>query len=357
MKEPANNVRRQFTDLKNKGLRNRLSTIDWEAEANDILKQITAYWQKISKSEKKAIGLFDIRWDDAATNQAVEFDFEENNNPDEIMAEGANKNEPVITFSALFKKLGVSTNGSEFEVTKEILCGFVCEIILASTLSEEFSAIKKKKKYYIAFSKFHDDDESEIIYDSTDGVPSSVKDGELDLKAFIKACKKEDVKTVLKQIPLVQKIAEAKERDKFLSAATDLYIDCWRSGDDLSAMQLIKEFVDIQKLFGPSTKKIDPMDGLNMKLTTIPEALIIGAINSRNSELLDLSLKLLPLKLTYPKLAFNIACVFAKKKDKENMLDYVNQALKLNKTKKEFLADEDFKSYLSDPDFKKIIGN
>jgi len=61
----------------------------------------------------------------------------------------------------------------------------------------------------------------------------------------------------------------------------------------------------------------------------------------------------------YASAHFNLACVYALKKeegDKSKMLEYLKKAIKLDdKYKKDAKEDEDFKKYLKNPDFKKLV--
>lgn len=55
-------------------------------------------------------------------------------------------------------------------------------------------------------------------------------------------------------------------------------------------------------------------------------------------------------------LAFNIACLHAKEKNKKSMLAAVKNALELEKTSDEFFEDEAFNDYHEDEDFLKALG-
>ncbi|MEL7268919.1 MAG: hypothetical protein AAGL34_05065 [Bacteroidota bacterium] len=54
-------------------------------------------------------------------------------------------------------------------------------------------------------------------------------------------------------------------------------------------------------------------------------------------------------------LAFNIACLHAKEKNKKSMLQLVENAMDLGKTPNEFYADEAFNPYLNDSDFLELM--
>ncbi|MEM6895252.1 MAG: hypothetical protein AAF554_16270 [Bacteroidota bacterium] len=54
-------------------------------------------------------------------------------------------------------------------------------------------------------------------------------------------------------------------------------------------------------------------------------------------------------------LAFNIACLHAKEKNKKSMLELIENAMDLGKMSNEFFADEAFTSYLNDEDFLELM--
>jgi hypothetical protein len=54
-------------------------------------------------------------------------------------------------------------------------------------------------------------------------------------------------------------------------------------------------------------------------------------------------------------LLYNLACFYALKGDKENMLSATTKALSLGKLKSQFLRDSDFKNYLQDEDFLSLF--
>jgi len=54
-------------------------------------------------------------------------------------------------------------------------------------------------------------------------------------------------------------------------------------------------------------------------------------------------------------LVFNLACFYALKQDKKNMLATIKKAMELGKPKNQFLGDKDFKVYYQDDDFLRVI--
>lgn len=60
-------------------------------------------------------------------------------------------------------------------------------------------------------------------------------------------------------------------------------------------------------------------------------------------------------KITDQRLAFNIACYHAIRKDKAEMLNAIKIAVKLGKPKEQFMNDTDFSIYHKDPDFIKAL--
>jgi|GEM_PF-1908724 len=61
--------------------------------------------------------------------------------------------------------------------------------------------------------------------------------------------------------------------------------------------------------------------------------------------------KLMPEKITDSRVAFNLACLYSLRKDKENLLKYMKLALQLGHEPNRFKQEADFKDYHNDPDF------
>ncbi|AKP25538.1 conserved exported hypothetical protein [Leptospira interrogans serovar Manilae] len=71
--------------------------------------------------------------------------------------------------------------------------------------------------------------------------------------------------------------------------------------------------------------------------------------------LLFLGNQMIPNDVTDPRLYFNLACLYAIQRDKEEMLHNVAIALRLGQSPKDFLTDSDFDGFKKDPDFIRIV--
>lgn len=63
----------------------------------------------------------------------------------------------------------------------------------------------------------------------------------------------------------------------------------------------------------------------------------------------------LPSQITSKRLAFNVACAYSRKKNKENMLKFIKLAKSLGQEGWNFETDADFKPWLQDSDFRAAI--
>ncbi|RHX85511.1 leucine-rich repeat domain-containing protein [Leptospira stimsonii] len=149
--------------------------INWEKEAGKVLQSVRSYWGKLTEKKGKPIGIFDIRWDDAGTQYSIEFDYDtESNDPKNAMEEGCVENEPVIDFSDLIRNDLKEepediwgTMGEDYTVMQDILCRMSTEIVLLTLKEDSFQQIAKQTPYYLMFAYFHDDQDSNVIFDSS----------------------------------------------------------------------------------------------------------------------------------------------------------------------------------------------
>ncbi|EMF92177.1 leucine rich repeat protein [Leptospira santarosai str. ST188] len=155
--------------------------INWEKEADQVFQSVCSYWAKLAKKNPGPIGIFDIRWDDAATQYSIEFDYDtESNDPKNAMEEGCVDNEPVIDFSNLIRKdlkeepEGIwGTMGEDYTVLQNILCRMSTEVILHTLKEDVFLQIQKQTPYYLMFAYYHDE-ESTVIFDSSGKIRNSL---------------------------------------------------------------------------------------------------------------------------------------------------------------------------------------
>ncbi|MDI7215029.1 leucine-rich repeat domain-containing protein [Leptospira santarosai] len=156
--------------------------INWEKEADQVFQSVCSYWAKLAKKNPGPIGIFDIRWDDSATQYSIEFDYDtESNDPKNAMEEGCVDNEPVIDFSDLIQKdlkeepEGIwGTMGEDYTVLQNILCRMSTEVILHTLKENSFLQIQKQKPYYLMLAYYHDDEESTVIFDSSGKIQNSL---------------------------------------------------------------------------------------------------------------------------------------------------------------------------------------
>ncbi|EMO33460.1 leucine rich repeat protein [Leptospira santarosai str. HAI821] len=155
--------------------------INWEKEADQVFQSVCSYWAKLAKKNPGPIGIFDIRWDDSATQYSIEFDYDtESNDPKNAMEEGCVDNEPVIDFSNLIRKdlkeepEGIwETMGEDYTVLQNILCRMSTEVILHTLKEDVFLQIQKQTPYYLMFAYYHDE-ESTVIFDSSGKIRNSL---------------------------------------------------------------------------------------------------------------------------------------------------------------------------------------
>lgn len=98
------------------------------------------------------------------------------------------------------------------------------------------------------------------------------------------------------------------------------------------------------------------------KLQLTPEehervlAQFIGlAVNNNDTEKLDTLIARIPKVITWDILAYNMACYYAHKKDKKNLLKMAKRSIELEKESYQFMKDPDFEEYKTDPEFLEVI--
>jgi|GEM_PF-6206646 len=130
---------------------------------------------------------------------------------------------------------------------------------------------------------------------------------------------------------------------------TNLLIENLKNSNFTNAKFLVKNYADI----------VDNISEYISKSDVIANALVL-AILTKDNDIEKYIMKLLPenfddTDIINPLLAFNLACFYAVKKEKEKMCLYVNLAIDLGKKKEEFINDSDFKEYLDDKEFQNAL--
>ncbi len=85
-------------------------------------------------------------------------------------------------------------------------------------------------------------------------------------------------------------------------------------------------------------------------------AQLIGiAINSKDESAVAALTPLIPEQVEWDILAFNLACLYASRGDRERMLRFTKRSLELGKSPAQFETDGDFAKYLGDPEFRAVL--
>ncbi len=106
--------------------------------------------------------------------------------------------------------------------------------------------------------------------------------------------------------------------------------------------------------------KLGPMKGLAKGLETgeqysMQESFAAKVLHlyssTRDEALFQFAEQLIPKEVTYTGLAFNLACLYAIRKQKTKMLEMIRTGRGLGKPKANYLRDSDFEPYRNDPEF------
>jgi hypothetical protein len=110
---------------------------------------------------------------------------------------------------------------------------------------------------------------------------------------------------------------------------------------------------DFLQAFAASTKRIEWGQAA---IETIAADGVASAQLSGDEEISELVMgELVPDPIEKDRLAFNLACYYACKEDKENVMRFTRRALELGKAGAQFLDDDDFSPYHEDADFKALL--
>lgn len=325
--------------------------IDWDSEFTNYFNCLLQYWSKLASKSKKPIGIFDIRWDDSGTNRTIEFDYEENNDPEEAMMDGAMYNEPVIDFTILFESLQLSdkNKGKVFDQVKDFLCSAAVKLIIESTKSPNFESIKKKKKHYVVFSKFHDS-ESEVIFDSS---RKEVNVDGFDSTAFAMACKEASSEKIKKLLNL---LIEEKDK-KIIEKASLPFYEMMQNiaiGDRWSSFEeLIRIYPE--KLFASLKLKVRSPLGDTREML-IHEAVICYCLLSKHTGIITRAIEMLPDKIAHPSIAFGFLQYFATSNDRQRLIKYIPQSLFYGQ-KTLIKKDPIFEKWLADKEVSEMLEN
>ncbi|AKP25212.1 Leucine rich repeat protein (fragment) [Leptospira interrogans serovar Manilae] len=167
-------LKTRIEDFEEKKYAQAFEKVDWQKVTREAYESVNSYWQELSETEKRSIGIFDVRWDDASTQYCIEFDYDlDTNDPENAMSEGCIYNKPVIDYSNFIKENLKEepeniwkTMDDDYSVMQDILCRFSIEVILLTLKNESFAVIPKQKPYYLMFAYYHDE-EASIIFDNS----------------------------------------------------------------------------------------------------------------------------------------------------------------------------------------------
>ena len=98
--------------------------------------------------------------------------------------------------------------------------------------------------------------------------------------------------------------------------------------------------------------KLELPESANQRI--LAEILAVGLVH-HDDEALAAVTKLIPTEISNDRLAFNLACHYALKRDRAAMFTYVKRALALGKTSEQFRTDSDFAAYIEDQEFIAIL--
>ena len=78
---------------------------------------------------------------------------------------------------------------------------------------------------------------------------------------------------------------------------------------------------------------------------------ILLSVVTQDDRMFLIAEQFMPEEISDKVLAFNLACLYALKKDKENLIHYTRMAIRLGKNKVDFMKDTDFEAFMNDAEF------
>jgi predicted DNA-binding WGR domain protein len=330
----------------------KLLAVEWEEEAGRIYKSIIQYWAGLAKGESDPIGIFDIRWDDGA-NMAIEFDYEKNNDLEMAMEDGCIRNTPVVDFEDFFRDtLGLSEPDFDeegFEVVKNVVCRLSQELIIQTTSSKEFGEIKKRDPHYIQFAHWHDEAPT-VIFDSSGTIQNPFEKKKEEDSAG-------DMLSIFMEYEFDPKMFEHEL--KLLYNKNNAYL---KTGKYAQSKNLVVNFtgefreMEDGKAVLCKIKMSGEQSGSEMNfLESLAADVLVLSLMTKDQQIEELAMELMPETITDGVLAFNLSCLYATKRDKPKLLNFTRIAIGLGKRKDEFMVDSDFDFYKKDPDFLSIL--
>ncbi|OJJ18324.1 hypothetical protein BKI52_26260 [marine bacterium AO1-C] len=150
-----------------------LEKVDWEAEAQKVLTDLTVFFSTINTAKLKdfeidEIGVIDLCWNEYGGD--IEVDFMPDNNFDTAFDEGCIMNNSAVDNDKFFEThFDVNGEGSwakigdDYHQIISLYYHLINEIIGVVTQQEEFQNLPKKSPCHIGFAFFHDEERTKIF--------------------------------------------------------------------------------------------------------------------------------------------------------------------------------------------------
>lgn len=122
-----------------------------------------------------------------------------------------------------------------------------------------------------------------------------------------------------------------------------------------STLGQIADQEDVWPRFLAWARVLPCMGFVGQPLERVLAQLLAIAIRDDDAEAVDALVRLVPAQVTWAILAYNLACLFARRGERAGTMTYTKRSIELGKPPQQFQEDDDFAAWLDDAEFKALL--
>ena len=218
------------------------------------------------------------------------------------------------------------------------------------TIDDRVTTLRSKGKTSDVFRLYRETYDAEISRAADEFMDEMDQDEkrQQDLSRQLKDAVEKDTSGFLKVLDRLNEIQVALPRflDVLTGCVNNAILHAHNSGDDDAACEIIESYSQHAARLGLQGEFLSELVGNSIAVSQLA--------GDRKRQEIVLT-KLLPPDIADPRLAFNLACLFAVRGDKPRVIEYAKLARGLGKPREPFFSDNDFSPFWKDEEFGKAV--
>jgi hypothetical protein len=155
---------------------------------------------------------------------------------------------------------------------------------------------------------------------------------------------------IIQVLPSIDKITDKQIESRLLCSIYNKFNDWLKAKRFDEAKKLLEASISLLPKMNILVKSGEPPISRNLKESLLSDAIVLSIL-AKDDSIFKTAEESIPNMISDGTLAFNLACLYAVKRQKNNMLQFILISLGLGKDKGQFLNDSDFDFYKGDADF------